>query len=111
MPESEPWLVLLVVLFAGYAVADSDRRVRALLIIIGWIVAGNILGVVIGMAYGFSSTGAVEAAELSSFAVGAAASIECMRRNGRVRPQHSGRVRRQRPAERGVVINRPARVP
>ena len=110
MPESEPWLVLLVVLFAGYAVADSDRRVRALLIIIGWIVAGNILGVVIGMAYGFSSTGAVEAAELSSFAVGAAASIECMRRNRRVRPRHSGRVRRQRPAERGVVINGPARV-
>ncbi len=110
MPESEPWLVLLVVLFAGYAVADSDRRVRALLTIIGWIVVGNVLGVVIGMAYGFSSTGAVEAAELASFAVGAAASIECMRRNRRVRPR-PGRVRRQRLTERGVVINGAARVP
>jgi hypothetical protein len=110
MPESEPWLVLLVVLFAGYAVADSDRLVRELLIIIGWIVAGNILGVVIGMTYGFSSTGAVEAAELASFALGAAASIECMRRTRRLQPRHSGRARRQRRAERGVVISGPARV-
>lgn len=110
MPESEPWLVLLVVLFAGFAVADSDRRVKALLTIIGWIVAGNVLGVVIGMAYGFSSTGAVQAAELSSFAVGAAASMECMRRNRKVPPHHSGRARRQRLAKRGVVISGPARV-
>ena len=108
MPESEPWLLLLVILFAGFAVADSDRRVRALLTIFGWIVAGNILGVVIGMAYGFSSTGAVEAAELSSFAVGAAASIECMRRNRRVRPRQSGR--RRRPAEREIALSGPARV-
>lgn len=110
MPESEPWLVLLVVLFAGFAVADSDRRVRALLTIIGWIVAGNILGVVIGMAYGFSSSGAVQAAELASFAVGAAASMECMRRNRKVPPQRSGGARRRRLAEGGVVISGPARV-
>ena len=110
MPESEPWLLLLVVLFAGFAVADSDRRVRALLTIIGWIVAGNILGVVIGMAYGFSSTGAVEAAELSSFAVGAAASIECLRRSRRVRPRPSAGLRKHRPAEPGIVISGPARV-
>ena len=110
MPESEPWLLLLVILFAGFAVADSERRVRALLIIIGWIVAGNILGVVIGMAYGFSSSGAVQAAELSSFAVGGAASMECLRRSRRVRPRHSGRTRRTRLAERGIAISRPARV-
>ena len=110
MPESEPWLLLLVVLFAGYAVADSDRRVRALLTIIGWILAGNVLGVMIGMAYGLSSNGAVEAAELSSFAVGAAASIECMRRNRRVRPRHAGRAGRHRTAERGIAIRGPARV-
>ena len=110
MPESEPWLVLLVVLFAGFAVADSDRRVKALLTIIGWIVAGNVLGVVIGMAYGFSSAGAVQAAELSSFTVGTAASMECMRRNRRVPPQYSGRARRHRLAKRGIVMSRPARV-
>lgn len=73
--------MLLIVLFAGFAVADSDRRVRELLAIIGWTVAGYILGVVIGIAYGLPSTGAVRIAELSSFAAGAAASIECMRRN------------------------------
>src|SRR5579864_5761790 len=96
MLESAPWPLLLIVLFAGFAVADSGRRVRALLIIIGWTVAGNILGMIIGIVYGFSATEGVRPAELSSFAAGVAASIECMRCNTRAPWRHSGRARQRR---------------
>jgi hypothetical protein len=91
MLDSAPWALLLVILFAGFVVADSARRVRALLTIIGWTLAGNVLGVVIGLVYGFPSSGAARPAELASLVVGIAASIECMRRNARARPASSRR--------------------